>query len=284
MAGKHQVHLGAIQETLFIPLLARARETRRRRPALRDPRAVEMVESIEYDFTRCRRWPGAPMVVLRTLILDAWVRAFLAEHPAGTVVELGTGLNTRFERVDNGTVHWIDLDLPDTIALRREFFADTDRRRMLAASALDEDWHRVVADHPGPYLFVTEGVLVYLPAREVERALARLAERFPGALLALDTYTDRARRMRARRLRRGGRQAHELAGSGGLDLPWTVDDPDALERLGLRRLDTVALPGLPRALRAQLPARYRYLLPLFAPLLRGLFRLTLLRASPRSSE
>ena len=37
------------------------------------------------------------------------------------MVELGTGLNTRFERTDNGTAHWIDLDLPDTIALRRQF-------------------------------------------------------------------------------------------------------------------------------------------------------------------
>jgi O-methyltransferase involved in polyketide biosynthesis len=48
-------------------------------------------------------------------------------------VELGTGLNTRFERVDNGTVHWIDLDLPDTIALRRRYFADTERRQMVGA-------------------------------------------------------------------------------------------------------------------------------------------------------
>ena len=55
-------------------------------------------------------------------------------------MELGTGLNTRFERVDNGSVHWIDLDLPDTIALRRRFFSDTERRRMIAASLLDEDW------------------------------------------------------------------------------------------------------------------------------------------------
>ena len=46
------------------------------------------------------------------------------------MVELGTGLNTRFERTDNGSVHWIDLDLPDTIEHRRRFFADTERRRM----------------------------------------------------------------------------------------------------------------------------------------------------------
>jgi O-methyltransferase involved in polyketide biosynthesis len=36
-------------------------------------------------------------------ILDGWVRRFIAQHPTATVVELGTGLNTRFDRLDNGT-------------------------------------------------------------------------------------------------------------------------------------------------------------------------------------
>lgn len=42
------------------------------------------------------------------------------------MIEIGTGLNTRFESVDNGVVRWLDLDLPDTIELRRQFFANTD--------------------------------------------------------------------------------------------------------------------------------------------------------------
>ena len=137
---KHQVRLGAVQETLFITLAARARETQRKHPVLRDPRAVELLQSIDYDTAKYGRSAGGLITVLRTAIIDFWVREFLSAHPAATVVELGTGLNTRFERVDNGQVHWFDLDLPDTIELRRNFFADTGRRRMVAASVLDEDW------------------------------------------------------------------------------------------------------------------------------------------------
>jgi len=40
MADRVKAELGAVQETLFIPLAARARETRRRRPVLRDPKAA----------------------------------------------------------------------------------------------------------------------------------------------------------------------------------------------------------------------------------------------------
>jgi hypothetical protein len=52
MAGvtdREQARLGAVQETLFIPLAARARAAQRRRPVLRDPKAVQIAESVEID-------------------------------------------------------------------------------------------------------------------------------------------------------------------------------------------------------------------------------------------
>jgi O-methyltransferase involved in polyketide biosynthesis len=49
MTDKRQAELGDVQMTLFVPLAARARETRKKRPALRDPKAVEMIESIDFD-------------------------------------------------------------------------------------------------------------------------------------------------------------------------------------------------------------------------------------------
>jgi hypothetical protein len=82
---------------------------------LRDPKAAEILASVDFDSEKYGRgWDGG-VTVLRTAIFDCLVSDFLSEHPGGTVVELGTGLNTRFDRVDNGQVHWIDLDLPDTI-------------------------------------------------------------------------------------------------------------------------------------------------------------------------
>ena len=42
MADRVQVQLGEVQQTLFIPLAARARETRKKRPLLRDPKAIQI--------------------------------------------------------------------------------------------------------------------------------------------------------------------------------------------------------------------------------------------------
>ena len=270
MPDDAKTELGQVQQTLFFPLLARARETRSRRPLLRDPRAAELVDAIDFNAATYQAGPRF-IVVIRTMILDWWIRQFLAGHPAGTVVELGTGLNTRFERTDNGSVHWIDLDLPDTIALRRRFFTDTGRRRMLAASLLDDDWLAEVEALPGPYFFVSDGVLVYLREEEVTSALARIAARFPGSRLAFDTYPRAALNWE-----------HKLAGRRGIARwQWPCDDPRTLERLGLRLVESARPTRPPVGLRATLPARYRALLPLADPLLGRGVTLSLFRAAAK---
>jgi O-methyltransferase involved in polyketide biosynthesis len=267
-SGKPRADLGDVQQTLFIPLTARAAETRRKRPALRDPKAVEIVGSVHIGagYTAQR---GGFVMVTRTLIFDGWVREFLREHPAGTVVELGTGLNTRFERVDNGTCQWIDLDLPDTIEVRRRFFADTSRRRMAAASVLDPGWHDVVAGYPGPYFFICEGVLVYLDQEQVRASLSETARRFPDSLIAFDTYG-----------RPTLEQQHRLSDRRGIAAKWawSADDPGAFgASAGLELLSSVPVTRPPAPLRRELPLRYRARLRLADPVIGKTLALNLFR-------
>jgi O-methyltransferase involved in polyketide biosynthesis len=274
-----RVQLTAIEETLFIPLTARAEETAKKRPLLRDPKAVEMVASIDFGGTKYGKLTGRSAIVPRTAVFDFWVRAFLADSPAGTVVDVGTGLNTRFERLDNGAVHWADMDLPETIELRQRFFADTDRRRMVASSVMDEAWLPAVRETPGPYFFVIEGLLVYLADDEAELALTRIADQFPGAFVAMDSYPRRTidwlRRMTAKR-------------SVPTLVRWGVDDPRSLERLGLRVLESATVTRPPPALLAQWPIEYRIILPVLdpiasrvLPLFGKTFDMTLFCATPK---
>ena len=90
MGDRKRVELGPVQETLLIPLYARALETVRDRPLLVDDKALELVRSIDYDFTRFGRGPSTVGSVLRSTIFDEWVRTFLRRFPTGTVVEIGS--------------------------------------------------------------------------------------------------------------------------------------------------------------------------------------------------
>jgi O-methyltransferase involved in polyketide biosynthesis len=255
------VGLGEVQETLLATLYARAVETRSRRGLLRDDKAVEMVESIDYDFSK---FDGCPMLlgsVLRTLILDHWVTGFLSRHPGGTVVEVGAGLNTRFDRVASERTHWIDIDLPDSMALRRRFFSESGRRRMIAASILDDGWPELVRESPGPFFFVIEGVLLYLSHGEVNQALHGIAENFLGSYVAFDTAGAEL----------VGNQEHPaLRKRVSASLTWACDDPAGLEQAvpGLRLTESRTLVQLPAAIRSRLPWSYRCLLPVVRVLYR----------------
>lgn len=250
MAERHSADLGVVQQTLLIPLYGRAVETGRRRAVLNDPKSVEMVDAIDYDFSWLDGKRSLLGTALRTSIFDGWVREFLAEHPAGTMVEVGVGLNTRYERTDNGRAHWIDLDLPDVIELRRRFFADTDRRRMVAGSVLDESWVEIVKSRPGPYFFAAEAVLVYLAEPDVRRALTMIARHFPGAYIATDTCS---------RWIIDHQHKHDTLRLMTAKMAWICDEPRELETwgLGLRLADSRIIAKPQPAVRAQWPLKYR---------------------------
>jgi O-methyltransferase involved in polyketide biosynthesis len=250
MPSKQSIQLGQVQETLLVPLYMRALESRRKFPILYDPKAVEMVESIDWDFRRFgQRW-RVLACALRCAMFDAWVADFLRCHPEGTVVEIGCGLNTRFERLDNGRVHWFDLDLPDAVELRRKFFTDSERRTTLAASVLDPDWIEMVRRSPGPYFFAAETVFVYLEEREVKAALSQIMRNFPGASIAFDTTSRRAidggNRDMVRR-----KMASRFA--------WACEDPREIERwnIGLRLVESRTMVDVPTPLKRRLSVPMR---------------------------
>ncbi|GGX29453.1 class I SAM-dependent methyltransferase [Streptomyces lomondensis] len=251
---EHGVRLGTVQETLLIPLYGRAVENRKQDAVLRDPRAEEIVASIDYDFGRFDNLPSLIGAVLRTSLLDRWVAEFLAEHPDGTVVEIGTGLNARYDRVDNGRTRWFDLDLPDVIELRRTFFDDTSRRTMVTASVTDETWaDAVAAESDGPYLFAAEAVLPYLAEPDVRHVVDLLAERFPGALLALDTAGPWII---------SHQDEHDALSKVEAKMRWACADPALLAdwQPGTRVLASHTLTSLPPQMYDELPTTYREML------------------------
>lgn len=180
-----KVNLGAIQETLLIPLYARAQEAKCRNPLFRDPKSVEMVEKLEYGF---RRFDAAVNVlrdvVIRTELLDHLVSQFLDRHPSGQVINLGAGLDTRFIRLDNGLVHWVDVDMPDATELREKFLPPSERNRVIGRSMFDYEWiDEIFRISPWQTLLLAEGLFMYFQPDEIRYLFQTLATRFPGAEL-----------------------------------------------------------------------------------------------------
>jgi O-methyltransferase involved in polyketide biosynthesis len=162
---------------------------------IRDEKAVALVAKLGYDFGRVRQIRMSELLkVMRVMLtreMDRYARGFLSRHPEATVVHIGCGLDSRFERVDNGQVEWFDLDLPEVIDLRRRLIGDEgDRHHLVGCSVLEDAWLEVVeSQRSHPFLFVAETVFVYFVEAQVKSLVLTLRDHFPGAEVVFDGWT-----------------------------------------------------------------------------------------------
>ncbi|MCA5917669.1 oleate hydratase, partial [Streptococcus agalactiae] len=117
---------------------------------------------------------SAPFARLR--VLARALPPFFAPPPR-PLLSLGCGLAPRFARVAPGPLRWSPLALPAVLALRPFFFAAPARVPPLAPSALAAPWPRAVPP-PCPFLLVSAGVFLFLPAAAVAPFLPLLPPSF----------------------------------------------------------------------------------------------------------
>lgn len=193
--GMVNPELSGLAETLLIPLYNRAVESGRPDAIMKDEKAVALIDRLSYDFDQVKkiRMSEANKVarIMLTREMDRYARDFIAGKPDSVVVHIGCGLDSRFERVDNGRVEWYDLDLPEVIELRRKLIGDEgERYHLLSCSVFEDAWLEAVKSHSGrPCLFLAENVLVYFPEEQVKTLVRKLSDHFPGAELVFDGWT-----------------------------------------------------------------------------------------------
>jgi O-methyltransferase involved in polyketide biosynthesis len=178
-----------VEWTNLCTLYLRAYESRLERPILGDRAAAEAVDRIDYDFARMHRsaqpWGNQFLVALRAKQLDTWADDFLRSNPDAVVLHLGCGLDSRAFRLDVPSgVTWLDVDVPEVIAMRRRLYTERPGYAMIGSSVTEPGWLDQIPTGR-PALIVAEGLLMYLDEGELRDLLQRLTDRFgTGELLA----------------------------------------------------------------------------------------------------
>ena len=203
--------LSAVSNTALVTLWARALEARSDDPLLTDPAAIALTEQLRpalatqatpfHQQLVADKLPKQLIILmaLRARHFDQMARNFLLRFPRAVVVNLGAGLDTRFERLDAGAnvdtvamneaVRVVDVDLPPMTALKRQLFAAHPRHELLAASVLEHAWMDALDRYDDRrFIFLAEGLFMYFPPAEVKRLVMALANRFPGAELVAEVY------------------------------------------------------------------------------------------------
>lgn len=183
-----RIDLQGVPETMLQTLYARTAHSKRSDHKFYDAKAIEIVEQLDYDFSKAEKdMAMSAGVIARTILLDKMVGDFVKENPKGTVVNIACGLDTRFYRVDNGSIRWYNLDLPETIAVRRRFLTENGRVSMIAKSAMDETWADDIDETENRTLIVMEGLVMYLTEADVKQILSIIDRRFRSAKVIMET-------------------------------------------------------------------------------------------------
>ena len=249
MTAKVKVVLSKEQETLLITLYSKAQSDN---PLFYDPIAKEILERIDYDFSRLRvPYKTVVLVCQRAKKLDHFTQKFMTQTPGGVVVQLGCGLDSRFWRLDDGQVKWYDLDMPPVIALRSRFFSEHERYEMIASSVTDLTWIEKINSEGRPVLILAEGLLMYLSEDDVRQLVLRLREAFPGCRLAADVFSHLTARSAT---------LHPSLKSTSATIGWGIDNPHELESWapGIRLQDEWFFSDDPDLCRLSFGYRFAY--------------------------
>lgn len=215
-------HLKGVEETLLLPLWARAVESQRPDAIVHDPKAVALTRDMNYDFSRFKHdWKSQVAVAVRTRLLDDAVSRFLTRHPGAMIINLGAGLDSRFHRLDNGEVLWYELDLPNVMAVRRYYFEETERYRFLESSVLDFDWMETIDRRDRPLLIVAEGLLMYFARYQVRDLIRHLVAAFPDSEMLMEVLAFGAV---------GMTHYHDTLRRFNASLRWSLADSQELEQ------------------------------------------------------
>ncbi|HYR79006.1 MAG TPA: class I SAM-dependent methyltransferase [Candidatus Dormibacteraeota bacterium] len=225
----HDLH--GIPATLFLTLAARAlAPIEAPELGLADHKAEQILARLEIDPRQfALNANEMRAVVLRSQWFAQTTRSFFERYPEGLCINVGCGLNASFEQVADaggGRFTWIDLDLPEVIAIRRQFFVETARRRIIEGDITKSGLFSTLPWGNGqPALIIAEGLLYYLKPAQVEAFLGALAEASDSRRAQIEIAFDYVSRLGAWIV--GRRPAHQQLGTA---YAWTLRRPGDLLR------------------------------------------------------
>ncbi|MBD5506636.1 MAG: class I SAM-dependent methyltransferase [Lachnospiraceae bacterium] len=183
-----KIQIQGVSETMLQTMYARAAYSKQKNAKIHDDKAVEIVSRVDYDFSLAG--DDALMskgVIARTILLDRMVGDFIRQNPNATVINIACGMDTRAYRLKIGsTVRWYNIDLPETIEVRRRFLEENGHISMIAKSAMDERWADEIEEPKGRVLVIIEGLVMYLSEQDVKQILSIISRRFERAEVIME--------------------------------------------------------------------------------------------------
>jgi len=192
-----------VPATVLITLYCRAIESLSQKPILKDleavsiskkltplieqthPNLVDMVLNGKID----------PDLVLRVALkarkYDQYVIDYLKKYPDAVIVNLGSGFDTRFSRIDNKHLLFFDIDLPNVINYKQKFIQPGERYQMIGETVFEDVWiARLNQFKNRHFLFLAENLLRHFTNDEAKSLILKIQQHFPDSELVCELFQN----------------------------------------------------------------------------------------------
>ena len=225
MNKRKDIDLKGVPQTLLLPLIGRAKFSQKTYSPIQDEKAVELVDTLNYDFENLLKVANVKQSTLfwmaRAYQFDEAIKTYLKKYPDAVIVNLGCGLDTGFNRIDNGQLTWVDIDLPDVMNLRECLLPPTKREIYIRNSVLNYSWMDEVKKLGSNIFFFAGGLFMYFTNDQIKSLFINMANTFPNSNLIFDNISPK-----------GLKHANKMLVKSGMEnalLQWSVYDGKILE-------------------------------------------------------
>jgi O-methyltransferase involved in polyketide biosynthesis len=254
MEKVNRISLTEEKETLLITLYAKALDYQTKNSVLDDKTANDIIKTIDYDFSKFNRYANNNLIVVRAKQYDVWINEFLLKNKNAIVLNLGCGLDTRITRINPAlSADWFDVDYPEVIQLRKSFYQNNDKYKMIESSITEPDWLKEIPNNK-PAIIIAEGVLEYITDEEARRLLNRLTDHFTEGEILFDVMSSFAVKSAKKSLKNTTGAVHK----------WAVDDINEVEKLNHKLKRVTVLSLLQSRFVKRLPFKFRLLFGLMS--------------------
>ena len=191
------LNISQLSQTLLLPLIGRANSN-----LISDIEAKRIVDIYHDELSKFFKYCSGKYSLIwqaRALFFDLEIQEYLKLKTNATIVNLGAGLDTTFYRINNDKIHWVDLDLPEVINIRKNLLTQNEQINNISCSILDFDvW--ITQLKTTPDIFFAGGLLFYFTKQEVKKIFEIITTKFPKAIILFDSISLKQKQKTIKRL------------------------------------------------------------------------------------
>ncbi|MGA2504607.1 MAG: class I SAM-dependent methyltransferase [Anaerolineales bacterium] len=192
------MNLSDVSRTAILTLIGHVVASEKENIVFNDPIAVLCLERLmSIASTEEKKWiirqkrmiatPDARAMARRAKTFDEIANRFIAANPQCTVINLACGFDSRFWRIENKDCRYVEIDLPEVVALKKEILKDQLGYELIGCSVLEAAWiDQVTANGNSNFLLLAEGLFMFLPKQDVKNLLQLLAQKFIRSQLVVE--------------------------------------------------------------------------------------------------